>query len=170
MSGTQDVPSETVARLRSLCLGLPEAYEERAWTGTRRRIAKRTFAHVLMVDAGWPPAYARAAESDGPIIVLTFESSGPELDALGNTGHPFFKPRWRPDIIGMVLAPTSDWDEVAELITESYCVLAPSSLVESVDRPTSCAATRRGPNAPPHPLSVSRDQPRRPSRRAGSAP
>jgi hypothetical protein len=51
-----DVPPETVAKLRSVCIGLPEAYEEEAWVGTRWRIRKRTFAHVLMADSGWPPA------------------------------------------------------------------------------------------------------------------
>jgi len=29
-----------------------------------------------------------------------------------------------------------DWGEVAELVTESYCVLAPKKLVALVERPT----------------------------------
>jgi len=33
------------------------------------------------------------------------------------------------------LEPATDWDEVAELMTESYCVLAPKKLVALVDRP-----------------------------------
>jgi hypothetical protein len=130
------VPLETVAKLRSVCLGLPEAYEEQAWVGTRWRIRERTFAHVLMVDSGWPPAYARAARSNGPMSVMTFRSSGPELDALSAAGHPFFKPAWFPDIVGMVLDAGIAWDEVAELLTESYRVLAPKKLVELVDRAT----------------------------------
>jgi hypothetical protein len=132
-----DVPlDEMVARLRSVCLGLPDAYEEPAWVGTRWRIRKRTFVHVLTVAAGWPPAYARAAAANGPIIVMTFRSSGPELDALASAGHPFFRPEWGPDVVGMVLDENVDWDEVAELVTESYCVLAPKKLVELVNRPT----------------------------------
>jgi hypothetical protein len=35
----------------------------------------------------------------------------------------------------MVLDAGADWDEVAELITESYRVLAPKRLVELVDDP-----------------------------------
>jgi hypothetical protein len=131
-----DVPLDIVAELRPVCLGLPEAYEEPAWVGTRWRIRKRTFAHVLTVDSGWPPAYARAAGTNGPITVLTFRSSGQELNALRSAGHPFFGPRWRADEVGMVLDAAVDWDEVAELLTESYCVLAPKKLVELVDRPT----------------------------------
>src|SRR5439155_14059187 len=86
-----DVPAEIVAELRSVCLALPETHEEPAWVGTRWRIRTQTFAHVLTIDAGWPPAYARAAETDGPATVLTFESSGPELAALSAARHPFFK-------------------------------------------------------------------------------
>ena len=55
------VPRDVVAKLRLICLGLPDAYEESAWVGTRWCIRKKNFAHVLMIDAGWPPAYARLA-------------------------------------------------------------------------------------------------------------
>ncbi|HLM63414.1 MAG TPA: MmcQ/YjbR family DNA-binding protein [Acidimicrobiales bacterium] len=137
MTEYEDVPPEILAELRPVCLGLPEAYEEPAWVGTRWRIRKRTFAHVLTVDTGRPPAYARAAEASGPIIVLTFRSSGPELEALRSAGHPFFWAGWGRDVVGMVLDADVDWDEVAELLTESYCVLAPKKLVELVDRPAS---------------------------------
>ena len=47
-----------------------------------------------------------------------------------------FKPRWRPTVVGMVLDAGVDWGEVAELVTESYCVLAPKKLVALVERPT----------------------------------
>jgi hypothetical protein len=130
-----DVAPEVLERLRSVCLALPETYEEQAWVGTRWMIRKKNFAHVLHIDAGWPPAYARAAETDGPITVMTFRSSGPELDALTDIGPPFFKPVWWTDIVGMALDPGTDWDEVSELVTESYCALAPKKLVELVPRP-----------------------------------
>ena len=71
-----------------------------------------------------------------PGTVLTFEASGPELAALSAAGHPFFKPRWRRTVVGLVLDADTDWSEVAELVTESYCALAPKNLVELVDRPT----------------------------------
>ena len=130
-----EVPAPIIARLRSICLALPAAQQEDAWVGTRWRVRRKTFAHVLAVDDGWPPAYARAAGSDGPLLALTFRSSGPELEALRASGHPFFKPVWFPDIVGMVLDDEPDWEEVAELLIESYCVLAPQALVAMVDRP-----------------------------------
>ena len=121
-----DVPPDIVARLRSLCLGLPQVDENQAWAGIQWRIRKRIFAHVLTVDF-----------ADGPITVLTFRSSGPELEALRSAGHPFFRPAWGTDVVGMVLDAGADWDEVTELVTESYCVLAPKKLADLVNRSTS---------------------------------
>jgi hypothetical protein len=126
---------ETIARLRAICLGLPEAYEETAWVGTRWRIRTRTFAHVLSISEGWPPAYARAAGTDGPVTVLMFRSSGEELHTLRSVGNPFFGPPWRADEVGMAIQPDADWSEVGELLTESYCLLAPKRLAANVARP-----------------------------------
>ena len=124
-----------VAALRKVCLALPSAYEEEAWVGTRWRVRKQTFAHVLQVEQGWPPAYAKAAGSRGPITVLTFRSSDPELQPRGRARPGLFRPGWFPDLAGLVLTPSADWDEIARLILESYCLLAPRRLVQSlIDR------------------------------------
>jgi predicted DNA-binding protein (MmcQ/YjbR family) len=130
-----DVPAEILGRLRSVCLALPDAYEERAWVGTRWRVRKKTFAHVLAIESDWPPAYARAAAAGGPVTVMTFRSAGPELDALHNAGHPFFRPQWGTNVVGIMLAGTIDWAEITELLTESYCVQAPKMLVDLISRP-----------------------------------
>jgi hypothetical protein len=130
-----DVALDVITKLRSVCLGLPEAYEEPAWVGRRWRIRKRTFAHVLVIESGWPPVYARAAGDDGRVTVITFRSSGGELAALSASGRPFFKPLWPANMGGMILAADSDWAEVAELLTESYRLLAPKKLVGLVDQP-----------------------------------
>jgi hypothetical protein len=50
-------------------------------------------------------------------------------------GHPFFRPGWGTNVMGMVLDEATSWDEVAELLTESYCIMAPKKLVALVDRP-----------------------------------
>jgi hypothetical protein len=130
-----DVPLAVLTELRAVCLALPEAYEEQAWAGTRWRIRKRTFAHVLAVEAGSPPTYSRAAASVGPVTVITFRSAEPELEILRVAGHPFFKPGWGANVVGMVLDDGVDWKEVAELLTESFCILAPKKLAAQVDRP-----------------------------------
>ena len=134
MSATGDAPPEIEDRLRAICLALPDAYQEQAWVGTRWRVRTRTFAHVLTVEREWPPAYAQAASLDGPVCLVTFRSPGEEMGALVGSGYPFFRAGWGRDVVGMVLAEQTDWDEVAELLTESYCVLAPKKLVGLVHR------------------------------------
>ncbi|MGH9211132.1 MAG: MmcQ/YjbR family DNA-binding protein [Acidimicrobiales bacterium] len=124
MTEYADVPPDVLAELRSVCLSLPEAHEQQAWAGARWCIRKRTFAHVLSVD-----------QADGPVTVMTFRSSGAELEVLHNSGHPFFRPAWGTNVVGMVLDGDVDWDEVTELVTDSYCIMAPKKLAALIDRP-----------------------------------
>ncbi|MFC4858609.1 MmcQ/YjbR family DNA-binding protein [Actinophytocola glycyrrhizae] len=131
------MPDEVLRRLRALCTALPGCYEERAWVGTRWMVRKKTFAHVLGISDQYPPAYTRDAPFVGDATVLTFRSSGDELAALTGTGHPFYKPRWHPQVVGMVIAPDADWAEINELLVESYCLRAPKTLVAQVLRPGS---------------------------------
>ena len=123
--------SEAVSLVRAICATLPEVVEQEAWVGTRWRIRTKTFAHVLEVEDGRPAAHARALGHDGPAVVLTFRSAGEELSFLEHAGPPFFSPVWFEDIVGMELGEATDWDEVAELVTESYCLLAPKKLVRA---------------------------------------
>jgi hypothetical protein len=123
---TDGVPDDIEDRLRELCLELPDAYEEAAWVGTRWMVRKRTFAHVLGVETG---------DADA-VVVLSFRSAGEELEVLRHAVHPFFVLGWGRDAIGMVIDDDTDWKEVRELITESFCVLAPKKLIALVDRPT----------------------------------
>jgi hypothetical protein len=128
-----DVPKAILDRLRLTCLDLPEANEEAAWVGTRWVVAKKNFAHVLMLAAGWPPAYARAAGSDGPACLLTFRCAQPSVTVPRFARAPFFRPPWFPNIVGMFIEDNTDWDDVSALLTASYRVLAPRKLVELID-------------------------------------
>ena len=134
-----DAPDEILDRLREICLALPDAYEEQAWAGTRWCVRKKNFAHVVRIDQGKPDGYASAAwtarHDVDDTITLTFRSSGPELNVLANSPYPFFKPVWFENIVGMIIDDDTDWDEVQELLTESYCVMAPKTLAAKVDRP-----------------------------------
>jgi hypothetical protein len=103
--------------------------------GVRWVVRKRNFAHVLTVDAGRPASYADSAGTNGPAVILTFRSSGEELASLAGHGLPFFKPRWSATVVGVVLDQDTDWDEISELLIESYCVLAPAKLRQRVIEP-----------------------------------
>lgn len=127
-----DVPLEVVERLRGICAALPETHEEAAWSGRRWMIRKRTFVHVIAVEDNSSPAFVNATGITEPVVVITFRSNGPELVALRNSGHPFFAPGWGHNVVGMVIDDKTDWDEVAELLADSYCVLAPKKLAALV--------------------------------------
>jgi hypothetical protein len=162
-----DVPARVLARLRSICLGLPESYEEKAWAGWRWMIRKRNFAHVVAIDGGWPPAYARAAGSDGPLIVVTFRVSGLLGDTLRTAGPPFFHAPWGTlwgtKVVGMVIGKGVDWDEVAVLLTESHRLLAPARLVA----PPPSKASKPKPSKPktPKPKTPKTPKPKTPAQR-----
>jgi YjbR len=126
------VPDEVLAKLRLICLALPEAYEETAWVGTRWCVRKKNFAHVLMIADGWPPAYAKVAPAEGASCVMTFRSPLAELHAPSFESAPFFRPGWWPDIAGIVLDAATDWSEVQALVIESYRTLAPKKLLTLV--------------------------------------
>lgn len=129
------IPTDVLRRLRTVCGGLPEAYEEPAWVGTRWRVRKRTFAHVVALEAGQDSAFARASGLDVAATVVTFRAAGEELHALKESGLPYFYAGWGRDVVGMVLDDETDWTEVGELLTESYCLMAPKRLAERVVRP-----------------------------------
>ena len=117
MTDYLEVPEAIVRQVRVACAHLPEAYEEKAFAGVRWRIRGRTLVHVVTVE-----------RPDGPITYMTFHSRGAEHDALLAVGDPFF-PGWGAGLIAMVLRDVStDWGEVKELLTESYCLLAPKKL------------------------------------------
>ncbi|MFE4002185.1 MmcQ/YjbR family DNA-binding protein [Nocardioides sp. YIM B13467] len=126
--------ADVVAKVASTALSLLDAYEEDAWTGVRWRVRKKTFAHVLVAQEGYTSAYRDMTGVTKPTTVLTFRSSGDELLALVHAGPPFYQPPWSPTVVGMVLDGDTDWEEVAELVTESYRFCAPKKLRHRLDR------------------------------------
>jgi hypothetical protein len=134
MSSPGDVPPEVLDRLRPICGGLPQTYEEPAWIGVRWRIRTRTFAHVYMPDLERYPFYARHARAGEPPTVMTFRVPAEDLPGL-TAGDPFFRAGWGHNVAGVVLGDNTDWTEIAELVTDSYCEMAPKFLVARVTAP-----------------------------------
>ena len=112
-----DPHPDVVDRVRAAALSLPEVEEQDAWAGTRWVVRRRTFAHVLQI--------LEPVER----TVLTFRADGEDLHVLQHVGHPFFRLGWGRDAMGMVLDDATDWAEVAEVVRDSYCVMAPKKLV-----------------------------------------
>ena len=57
----------------------------------------------------------------------------PEVTALLSIGHPFFASRAGRDRIRVLLTDDTDWEEIRELVTESYRILAPKKLTALLD-------------------------------------
>ncbi len=128
-----ELPRELLNRVRLVCTELPEVVEEQAWEGTRWTIRGRNFAHALCIVGGKPEAYARAAGTAGPASVLTFRLGSEHCAAARFRRAPFFRPVWFPNIAGVILGPSIDWDEIDALLRASYRVLAPRKLAAQVE-------------------------------------
>ena len=101
-------------RLRAICLSLPEAAEERTWDSPNWRVRKKIFA-MCHDDAS---EVSMKAEPEERRALL---ESDPDR---------FFLPRYvgSKGWVGVVLTGSVDWDEVRELVTTSYCLIAPKTL------------------------------------------
>jgi hypothetical protein len=135
MSAPGDVPPEILDRLRSICLGLPETYEEPAWIGVRWRVRKRTIAHVYTADPERHLVYPRHLTTGEPPTLLTFRVPADDLLGLTGGGFPFFRAGWGSNVAGAFLGDHTDWNEIAELLADSYCEMAPKFLAARVALP-----------------------------------
>lgn len=120
VSDRPDVPPAWLERLRGL-LAFPACTEESAWTGVRWRVGAATVAHVF--------------GGEDQLFRITFRADPDEVMAFENLGAPYFRTSWGRNVVGLLLDEDTDWDELAELLTDSYCIQAPESLAASVPRP-----------------------------------
>lgn len=115
------VPEAYVRRIGAVLLALPDVVQEDAWTGVRWRVHGRTVAHVF--------------GGEDQLFRATFRGEPDEVMAFQHLGDPYFSLGWSDNGIGMLVDDTTDWTELAELLTDSYCVQAPHHLAERVPRP-----------------------------------
>jgi predicted DNA-binding protein (MmcQ/YjbR family) len=117
-----------IDRVRALCLALPEAFEVEAWEHPTFR-----------VGSGRGKIFCIAAD-DGSSMSLKADPI--EREALLEQGDPFYMPAYvgHKGWIGVQLDDErADWEEVAELIATSYCLIAPKRLAKEVTSPPSLA-------------------------------
>jgi predicted DNA-binding protein (MmcQ/YjbR family) len=120
------IPLDVVRLVRQACASLPEATDEEAHGRVVFRIRQRVFLNLLAVD---DPAGNRVS-----IVSLKVEPS--ELGALIANGHPYFRlgssraAGW----VGVVIDHSTDWSELQELATDSYCFAAPKRLADLIER------------------------------------
>ena len=115
-----DVPVEWVERLRGL-LDFPECEEQPAWTGVAWRVGSATVAHVF--------------GGEDQVFRITFRAEPGEVLAFEHLGPPYFRASWGRNVVGLLLDEHTDWEELSELLTDSFCLQAPASLAARVSRP-----------------------------------
>lgn len=121
MSHRPEVPAAWVRRLGGVLEAFPECVAEDAWVGVRWRVGSATVAHVFGGEDG--------------LFRITFRAEAGEVMAFEKLGDPYFKVGWGGNVVGILLDEATDWEELTELLTDSYCLQAPERLAGQVDRP-----------------------------------
>jgi hypothetical protein len=127
-----EVPEDIVGRVQTFCLALPEVTVRVDYSRTRTRSTAQSFdirrrSFCLLV--------AREGPTGSPVPLLVLRAHPDEREAMLSLGPPFFSPRAGGDRIGVLLTDDTDWEEIRELVTESYRILAPKKLIALLDQP-----------------------------------
>ncbi|MEX2430667.1 MAG: MmcQ/YjbR family DNA-binding protein [Dehalococcoidia bacterium] len=124
MMNTLTVRPDRLARLRAVCLTLPEAAEKEAWGDPTWRVRNRIFAMQKgNYEGGRPSLWLKAPEGAQSVLV-----------AAG--ADRFFVPPYvgQKGWIGVYLdVDNIDWDELGDLIKDSYRLIAPKRLAAQLD-------------------------------------
>jgi hypothetical protein len=125
-----ELPEDVVERVSSLCLGLPEVTVRIDESLSRARstaysfeIRRRSFCLLV----------ARERPAGVAVSMLVLRADPDERQALLAVGFPFVASRTGRDRVVVVLTGDTDWEEIRELVTDSYRLLAPKKLSALLD-------------------------------------
>jgi hypothetical protein len=125
-----EIPPDIFERVRTLCRALPEVTVRVDYS----RVSTRSTAHSFDIRRrSFCLLVARADPAGRPVPLLVLRVDRYEREALLSAGHPFFASRAGRDRIGVLLTDDTDWEEIRELVTESYRILAPKKLTALLD-------------------------------------
>lgn len=110
-----------IERLRDICLALPEATEQETWDDPTFRVRAKIFAMLRRRD-GRVSMWCKARPGAQEILVQADPTRFFLPPYVGHKG-------W----IGMRLDGEVVWDEVDELVTESYRMIAPKRMAALLD-------------------------------------
>jgi hypothetical protein len=111
-----------VQRIGAVLTALPRCREEDAWVGVGWRVGQATVAHVY--------------GGEDQRLRVTFRAEQDEVIAFEHLGAPYFRAEWGRNVVGLHLDGDTDWAELRELLTDSYCLQAPRRLAAQVPRPS----------------------------------
>ena len=116
-----EVPEDYVRRVHAVMSSLPRCHQEPAWVGVRWRVGQATVAHLF--------------GGEDQLFRIVFRAEPDEVIAFEHMGEPYFRGGWGGNVVGMLIDDDTDWEELAELLTDSFCLMAPATLAAQVDRP-----------------------------------
>ncbi len=112
-----------IARIRAVCLDLPEAVEKPFGDHTAPAFRVRDKLFVFTSE-------------DGSFVTVKAPKGAQEV-LVASDPERFFVPAYVGPKgwvgVRLDLAAPTDWDEVKEMITESYCLIAPKRLASVVE-------------------------------------
>ena len=120
-----------LARVRALCLALPEAVERPSHGAPTFFVAgKRSFA-----------TFMDNHHRDGRLAIWCAAAAGMQAALVDHEPRRLLRPavRGRPRLAGRAARPRPHWDEIAGVLEDAYAVVAPRRLVDAA------AALRAGP-------------------------
>lgn len=115
------VPVTWIERISEILSGFPEVREHDAWVGMAWKVRAATIAHIF--------------GGEDQLFRITFRAEPDEVVAFEHMGDPYFRTPWGGNVVGLLVDDETDWEELAELLTDSYCIQAPTKLAEQVPRP-----------------------------------
>jgi hypothetical protein len=125
-----EIPEDIFEAVSTLCLALPEVTVR----VDESRIKARSTAYSFDIRGrSFCLLVAREDSAGKPATLLVLRANRDEREALLSFGHPFFASRAVRDRIVVVLTDGTDWDELGELVTESYRTRAPKKLTALLD-------------------------------------
>lgn len=120
------MPPSPIARLRKLCLALPEAHEVKAWGEPTFRVKNKMFA--MYADAGNHHGAGRHG-------VWIKAAPGRQERAVRTAPARFFVPPYAGPSgwVGVWLDKSCKWDELADILKDAYRLVAPKKLAAMLE-------------------------------------
>jgi len=113
-------------RLRTLCLALPETSERPSHGAPSFFIRGKTCFLVLHDDH----------HGDGRFAVWCAAEPGAQEALVAGDPERFFRPPYvgHRGWLGVMLHGDVDWDDVAGIVEDAYCAVAPRTLLDALER------------------------------------
>ncbi len=117
----KNAKAQPLDRLREICLALPEAAEKETWGEATFRVRDKIFA-VAGVEEGRTSMSCKAPPGVQEMLV-------------GADPRRFYRPPYvgHRGWVGVRLDAGTDWDQVADLVEESYRTTAPKKVAALLD-------------------------------------